>query len=280
MNKDFLKYSLSAPVRVGKSYFSVILFCIIIYLVSYLLNFILYPILKILGFDGTQQIDNSILIQLSLYLVSFVNTLFDYFYVGMLFFVVWKIDDIKYVLPRDFKIFFKNYFRSIISVSIIQFIILNIVWYIFENSLDMYAKWRMETEIIVYSIDSYFYYENFVRPFFELAFLIVLGSCMINGTSILRGLREFWIFLNQAKVSVILISYGYLIGYKYISQDWFNNEVLKPIITKIHLEGNVTNIISSYIIPFGWQTMMGMIFILLYVIPIAAMVHYYKYQKD
>ncbi|MDG1857792.1 MAG: hypothetical protein P8I94_01735, partial [Emcibacteraceae bacterium] len=99
---DYLKHSLSAPFRVGKSYFGLMIFGVLMAIFaiagSYVIGFI--------GNGFSMEPDNyedvnSLLYNITSNVFSFYYSIFDDLFLAMIVFVVWKIDELKYVLPSD-----------------------------------------------------------------------------------------------------------------------------------------------------------------------------------
>lgn len=214
---DFLKYSLLTPVRVGKSYFGIIVFGVMLFISYMALG---YPIAFILNFISedwiVNQVSNRLVHDLFFLPANLLYGIYDKLWIALIAIAVIKVEELKYALPRDIIAAMKQFIMPILLFSFL----VTLAGSVLSSIVDL-----LETEWI----NTLFRY--FLWPMVMVCFVIGIVSICGYGKTIKEALINCWDYLNKESIfSLVSIYLLYLIAYivpnkliRFITSPYYEN---------------------------------------------------------
>lgn len=255
---DYIKFSLSCPVRVGKSYLGLIVYGLLFFIITVLIinvtSFITTG--SSMPMEITSPID-MVLFKLIMAPTNFMTNLFYYCFISMIIYVSLDVERVKYVLPSDIRKAAKKHYKSLFSLIIL--------FWIGGFMIELLFGFFKEPNSLSQS-ESYLY---IVKPFLTMSFMISVSVMLMTETKVIGSLKILMRTFNTARYPFLILMFIYCVASHYLPLEM--TRPLQNLIVMSVYEVNSMEVTNTIItINFVWQILNVLVFMIITTIPSAA----------
>lgn len=277
---SYFTHSLFAPRIIGKSYFSVIVAGICISITSLIVNLTFDYVTETLLGEKNYDLSSIWSIDwwqfyIPVYVSGILFELFHYLFCAVIVFTLWKTEELKYILPSDIASAARMYLRNVILLSLNICVLFIIFDALYSKYIDLSFLGSIEFNDNSFTPWSSVITTHFINPIFTLLFIISLSAMLIKKINPFQAIYEIWIFLNLAPVGLILFTYVFIIISAYVPRALVDL-IRTPYYLSQMKSGENTHMVEAISVSLAFNSLSGLIFMILFAIPCATIVHYFS----
>lgn len=235
---DIIKYSVSTPLRVGKSYFGIIVFGILLYALMFSINVLPY---YLLDHETLTDFSQGLSAEIAYTFSTVIFGLYSKLLIALVLFVTFRVKELRYVLPSDIIAGFRIHIKTILLLALSFTILIEVIGFVITFSIELFTdpfKIRWVYEIVRYIL----------WPIIFTLYSLCLLDLFLNN----KGFNESFVgalkILEKSKLCVILIVVILYSASNYIPYELVNSLTTEHLNEYINSSGRGFDFIARALI--------------------------------